>query len=90
MQREFSGISHGHAGPASERFPRFQELRVQPNGGDRLESEIRSGERKRAAIGCVDVVKKAVDENKIVGTGRNGLRCGDIRDQKIAVMSVSR
>jgi len=45
----------------------FQEVRAEPNGGARRESEIRPREKERAAIGCV---KKAADENNIVGTGR--------------------
>jgi len=46
--------------------------------------------RKNApGVGCVNVVKKAVHEDEIVGTGRNGLGGCGIRDEKIAMISVS-
>src|ERR1700745_637123 len=61
----------------------------------RMKMTIRSEEFARARknavrVGCVNVVKKTVHENEVVGTGRNGVGSCGIRDKKIAMIPVSR
>jgi hypothetical protein len=56
-----------------------------------IRSQKLAGARKNAVrVWCVDMMKKAVNQNKIIRTGRNGFGRCNVCYQKITTIATSR